>query len=267
MDLRLSGKRALVTGSAAGIGEGIARFLASEGAAVVVHGRNVAAVESIVSVLRSQGNSATGITGDLSDDKGADTVAKSALAAFGGIDILVNNAGVYDQLGWSDATPDRWLDVFNKNVVSMVRLIQRLGPGMREARWGRLIQIASVVASQPTAFEPHYGAAKAAVVGLTMSLAKEFAGTGVTANVISPGPVMTQTFETAWRQRAKDRGWAEDWETIEARITREVLPNTTARVGRIEDVAALVALVASPLGGYINGANLAVDGGSLIGIA
>lgn len=267
MELRLSGKRALVTGSSAGIGEGIARFLAAEGAAVVVHGRNAAAVERIVGEMRAEGHAAAGAAGDLADDAGARDVADAALSALGGIEILVNNAGIYDQLGWSGATPDRWLDLFNKNVVSMVRLIQRLGPGMREARWGRLIQIASVVASQPTAFEPHYAAAKAAVVGLTMSLAKEFAGTGVTANVISPGPVMTQTFANAWRQRAKDRGWAEDWETIEARITREVLPNTTGRVGRIEDVAALAALVASPLGGYINGANLAIDGGSLIGIA
>jgi 3-oxoacyl-[acyl-carrier protein] reductase len=266
MDLKLQGKRALVTGSTGGIGEGIAIALAAEGVKVVVHGRNASAAADVKAAIVNAGGEAAVVLGDLSDDVGAASVAAEARAAFGGIDILVNNAGIYDQVGWMESTTEKWKHMFNADLLSMVRLIQALAPDMRERGWGRLIQISSVVSTQPYEFGPDYAAVKAGVDNLTVSASKYLAGTGVTAVTVTPGPVMTKGFKELWYAQAKERNWGESWEEIEAGVVRDVLPNTVGRVGRVEEIAAVVALVASPLGGYINGANLRVDGGYVVGV-
>ncbi|RAR98760.1 SDR family NAD(P)-dependent oxidoreductase [Ensifer adhaerens] len=266
MDLKLQGKRALVTGSTTGIGEGIALTLAAEGAKVVVHGRNAEAAAAVQAAIRSAGGEAAVAIGDLSSDLSALKVADEARSAFGGIDILVNNAGVYDQVGWMESSTEKWSRMFNTDLLSMVRLIQALAPDMQARGWGRLIQISSVAAVQPYDFGPDYSAVKAGVDNLTVSLSKHLANSGVNAVTITPGPIMTKGFEELWRAQAAGRNWGESWEEIEAGVVRDVLPNAVGRVGRVEEVAALVALVASPLGGYINGANLRVDGGYVIGV-
>jgi NAD(P)-dependent dehydrogenase (short-subunit alcohol dehydrogenase family) len=109
---------------------------------------------------------------------------------------------------------------------------------------------------------PEYAAAKAALVNVTVSLAKRLASTGITVNTVSPGIVVTPGVERFYREVAAARGWGEDWPDIEAAVLREVLGNPAGRLGRPADVADLVAFVVSPLGGYINGANLRIDGGS-----
>jgi 3-oxoacyl-[acyl-carrier protein] reductase len=270
MDLQLEGKRALVTGSSSGIGEGIACTLAAEGAKVVVHGRNANAAEAVADAIRAGGAEAAVVLGELSEDDSAARVAEEAQAAFGGIDILVNNMGVYDQVGWMESSTEKWTRMFNHNLLSMVRLILALAPQMRARGWGRLIQVSSVVAMQPFDFGPDYSAVKAAVDNLTVSLAKHLAKhlakSGVTAVTITPGPVVTEGFKTLWRAQAESRGWGRSWEEIEAGLVREVLPNTVGRIGRVEEIAALVALVASPLGGYINGTNVRIDGGFIGGL-
>jgi 3-oxoacyl-[acyl-carrier protein] reductase len=149
MDLRLAGKRAPVTGSSAGLGEAIAKFLAAEGAVVVVRGRDIGRTNAVAQAIHAAGGSAEIAIGDLSTDGGADTVASAAQAG-GGIDILVNNAGAYHHLTWMEATPDRWIESYQSNVVSCVRMIHRLVPGMKERRWGRVIQIGGGLAIQPT---------------------------------------------------------------------------------------------------------------------
>ncbi len=266
MDLQLQGKRALVTGSSGGIGEGIAKTLASEGVAVVVHGRNKQSANCVAQEITATGGKAFVALGDLSNDEGAQNVADAALEALGGIDILVNNAGGYDQVDWMESKPSKWADMFNHDVLSMVRLVQHLAPQMKQLGWGRFIQLSSSAGVQPYAFGPDYSAAKAAIINLSVSLAKDLAGTGITANTISPGPIMTSGFEQLWRNYAKTKGWGDDWNEIERNVVKEVLPNPTGRVGRISEVASLVALVASPNGGFINGANLRVDGGYVVGV-
>ena len=264
MDLQLQGKRALVTGSSSGIGEGIAKILAAEGALVVVHGRREKEAQAVAQHLTATGGRATLALGDLSSDEGADAVVKAATAAYGGIDILVNNAGAFpdEDQGWAESTPESWLGLYNSNVVSMIRLIKALTPAMRERRWGRVIQVASVRATLPERTQPDYAATKAAAVNLTVSLAKDMAGSGVTANTVSPGGTLTAGVERMFRRVAERQGWpTDDWDEIERRVVATYLPNPVGRLGRAEEVAALVAFVASPLGAYINGANLRIDGG------
>jgi len=261
MDLRLTGKRALVTGSSSGIGEGIAKNLAREGAAIVVQGRNEKAARRVQHEIDAEGGKAVVAIGDLSTDDGAKRVADTALTELGAIDILVNNAGAYEVRGWDDTTPKQWLDVFNQNVVSMVRMIRLLVPQMRQLGWGRIIQISNVVGVQPMAALPDYNVTKAAAINMTVSLSKELANTGITVNTVTPGPIMTAGWIEWARGVAKARDWGDDMAEIEARVVKEVLPNAVGRVGRIDDIATLVAFVASSLAGFINGANLRVDGG------
>jgi 3-oxoacyl-[acyl-carrier protein] reductase len=118
------------------------------------------------------------------------------------------------------------------------------------------------VGVQPLAALPDYNVSKAAAINMTVSLSKELANTGITVNTVTPGPIMTTGWKEWARGVAKAQNWGDDMAEIEARIVKEILPNSVGRVGRIEDIANLVAFVASPLAGFINGANLRVDGGS-----
>jgi len=266
MDLQLHGKRALVTGSSRGIGEAIAKQLAREGAVVVVHGRDKPRAEQVAQDIKAEDGSAFVCLGDLSIDEGAALVATKALELLGGVDILVNNAGEYQQRGWQDTLPDDWAAIYNNNVISGVRMARLLLPQMKQLGWGRLIQISSGLAVQPYANLPDYSATKVALLNFTVSLAKEAAGTGITVNSVSPGLVVTARVVEIFRETAAHLGWPDDWAEIERRILQEILPNPTGRLGRPEDVACLVAFLASPLAGYINGANFRVDGGSTVTI-
>jgi 3-oxoacyl-[acyl-carrier protein] reductase len=264
MDLQLVGKRALVTGSSSGIGKAIAAALAAEGAIVVVHGRDRARIEAAAAEIAGDGELAPFAIGDLATDDGAAAVARQSLAALGGLDILVNNAGGADGVaqGWVDATRADWTAVFEQNLFSAVRLVRHLTPALRASGWGRIINIATGWAMQPSAVMPHYAAAKAALVNVTVSLAHEFAGSGVTINTISPGPIRTPTLERTMRGIAKEGRWgSDDWAEIERRAVKEVVPNSVGHIGRVEDIAHAVAFLASPLSDYIDGANLRVDGG------
>ena len=166
MDLRLAGKRALVTGSSSGIGEAIVKLLAAEGVAVVVHGRDESRANVVAEAIRAKGGEAEVALGDLTTDTGADAVA-SAAQAFGPLDILVNNAGAVGFfLSWAEATVADWAQTYNTNVISGVRMIQRLVPQMRERHWGRVIQIGGGLSQQPQAGGPYYNASLAARLSL-----------------------------------------------------------------------------------------------------
>jgi NAD(P)-dependent dehydrogenase (short-subunit alcohol dehydrogenase family) len=264
MDLQLSSKRAVVTGSSSGIGEAIAKMLAAEGASVVVHGRRESEALRVAAEIRAAGGQAVVALGDLGTDAGADAVARAAQDTFDGADILVNNAGAFPQRPWLESSADEWNDLYNQNVGSMVRLITRLVPSMKRRGWGRVISIASGVATTPFADMGSYSATKAANINLAVSLAKALAGTGITSNAVSPGMILTPGVEEMLRGMAPKVGLpADDLAALEQFAVKNLVPNPSGRIGRVEDIAAAVAFLASPLAGYINGANIRVDGGTV----
>jgi NAD(P)-dependent dehydrogenase (short-subunit alcohol dehydrogenase family) len=265
VDLKLKGKRALVSGSNSGLGEATVRMLASEGAAVVVHGRDEGRARRVADDIRSKGGRADVAIGDLSTDAGADAVAKAALSG-GDIDILVNNAGGYGavhHLSWLETTPSRWLEIYSQNVVSGVRLIHRFVPMMSKRGWGRVITIGGGLAIQPEATQPEYNASLGARHNLSVSLARQLKGTGVTSNVVSPGAILVEAVEELLQRIAPSRGWGSTWEEIERGTVRDIVPNDVGRLGRPEEIAAAVAFLASPLADYVDGATLRVDGGTV----
>jgi 3-oxoacyl-[acyl-carrier protein] reductase len=261
VDLQLADKRALVTGSSMGIGLATAQALAREGVAVVVHGLEQDLVGPAAAAIASAGGTATGVAADISTDEGAERLATEARSALGGIDILVNNAGVLTPAAWMDATPAMWNQIYDVNVVGAVRLIQTLAPAMRDAGWGRIIQVSSTEAGSPFAVFPHYAATKAALVNLSVSLAKDLARTGVTVNTVTPGIIHTEGVEGFYRGVAQQRGWGDDWDTIEQNALREFLDNPVGRFGTVGEVADVIAFLASPLSAFVNGANVRIDGG------
>ena len=262
MDLELQGKVALITGSTSGIGEAVARRLAREGASVVVHGRRAAEAERIVADITAAGGRARFALGDLGSDAGAEQAATAALAAFGPIDILVNNAAVFRTDDWNTLDAADWIDQYDKNVASIVRVVKHILPPMRTRGWGRIIQMSSVGAVMPSNMTLNYAGTKAAVAVFSTGLTKVLAGTGITVNTVTPGPVLTPMFESWLRDIAQARGWDGGVPEWERRFATEFRPNPVGRVGRVEELADLIAFIASPRAGFLNGANIRVDGGS-----
>ncbi|WP_371778306.1 SDR family NAD(P)-dependent oxidoreductase [Streptosporangium subroseum] len=261
MDLQLSGKRALVTGSSSGLGETIVKLLAAEGAAVVVHGRDEARTAAVAKSIREDGGDATVAIGDLGTDAGADAV-EAAVADGGPVDILVNNVGIYNMtMGWASSSPEDWAEIYNVNVISSVRTIQRFVPGMRERGWGRVIQISSVTGEFPAASQPHYAATNAARNNLAASLSRELKHSGVTSNSVAAGGILTPAVQDFLVNLGRQNGWGETWQGIEPNLVNALAPNDVGRIGRRREYADLVAFLASPVAGYINGATLRADGG------
>ncbi|MCV7345603.1 SDR family NAD(P)-dependent oxidoreductase [Mycolicibacterium rhodesiae] len=259
MDLGLANKRALVTGSSTGLGRAIAEMLAAEGASVVVHGRDADRTDAVVAAIRADHGDAVAVLGDLATDEGAAAVAQAA----GDIDILVNNAGYYDGASWADLSTEEWTRIHQINVVSVVRMISHVVPGMRRRGWGRVIQIGGGLALQPVAEQPHYSATLAARHNLTVSLARDLSGTGVTANIVAPGAILTDSTRDMVLQAATANGWGPTWADIEKAAATTWFPNDIGRLGRPEEIAAAVCFLASAHADYISGADLRVDGGTI----
>lgn len=262
MDLSLEGKRVLVTGSSRGIGEGIIKALAQEGAIVIVHGRNEQDAKRVADDIMENGGKAFIVVGDLNTDESAEKIVENALTLLGGIDILINNAGTYSARGWSDTTPEQWAEIYNTNVISIVRMIQFCMPQMKEQGWGRIIMVGSAFGQYPGQIVADYSSTKGATVTLAVSLAKELANTGITVNTVSPGPIVTDNFDKLALGIAKMSGMeTTDLNDIKQGFLQGPMQNPAGRLGKVEDVANLVTFVASPLAGFINGSNLRVDGG------
>ena len=262
MDLDLAGKTALVTGSYRGTGEGVAKVLAREGARVLVHGFEEGQPDRVVDEIRAEGHDAEGIVGDLLTDAGAEAAADAAEAAASAVDILVNNYGTAEGRGFEESETRDWLLSYEKNVLSGVRLTRLLLPEMRARGWGRILFVSTVGATRPGARMQHYYAAKAGLVNLSVSLAQELAGTGITVNTVSPGLIATREVKAMMMRRAQREGWDGDWDEIQRRGLKGFMDNPTGRIGTVEEVGDLVAFLVSDRAGYINGSNLRIDGGS-----
>ncbi len=256
MDLKLQQKCALVTGSTSGIGEAIAKTLAEEGVKVVVNGRREAEAKRVVTEITQAGGTAAFAIGDIATDAGADQVVAAAIQTFGGVDILVNNAGTYPAKGWFAESPEDWNDVYNVNVTSMVRMINRLVPLMQERKWGRVIAIASGVGTKPQGGMPAYSATKVANINLAVSLAMTLADSGVTSNAVSPGIILTPGLHDMFDKMGIDPDLA-----VRAKIAAEYAPNPLGRAGFPQEIADAVVFLASSRADYITGQNLRVDGG------
>lgn len=261
MDLKLKGRTALITGSYRGTGAGIARTLAAEGASVVVHGLEAGQPDPVAAEIIEDGGDATAITGDPRTDEGADAIVEAVSGR--DIHILVNNYGTAAGRGWMDGSSEDWTSMFETNVLSAARLVRRFGPAMKELGWGRILFLGTVGTSRPRAQTPGYYAAKSSLPAMTVSLAKELAGSGVTANLISPGLIATAEVREMMLRRAERKGWGTDWAEIEKRTVNDsFMPTPSARVARPDEVGALVAFVCSAWADSINGANLRIDGGA-----
>lgn len=261
----LAGKRALVTGSSALLGEGIALRLAQEGAAVCLHGRNLERLAAAKERIAATGAEVYSVSGTLSEDDSAAKIFAGAENALGGIDILVNNAGGESSGGgsgpWLDTEPETWVANYNSNVASMVRLIKRAVPGMKERGWGRIINLSSVSVDMPMTVIPDYQAAKAGIRTLTRSLAATLTRTGVTVNSISPGLTHSTGPERWLRGMAAAQGWGDDWTEIKAIVERDLIKNFNGCMGEPSDIAHAVAFLADPRAGHVNAIDIVVDGG------
>ncbi len=267
MDLELTGRRALVTGSSSGIGEATARMLAEEGARVVVHGRNRERAEAIAAEIGAAGVA----IGELSTDEVAASVHAEAVAALGGnIEILINNAGG-SQTGNSATPPaqitaEQFSTNYHANTLPAVRLCRLSLPDMIANKFGRIINVSSAVAMQPNNLGTDYSAAKAALQNYTVSLAGSLKGVGVTANILTPGVVLADGLLRFGRKKydKPDITFDELNEKFVEQKVFDVPP--VGRFGLTRDLAIVACMLASPLSGYITGANYRVDGGQARGL-
>ncbi len=254
MDLKLNGHTAIVTGGYRGTGLTIARHLLREGARVLVHGFDDAAVRTTITEL----GGGIPVIGDIRTDEGARSVIERCLNE--DVDILINNYGTAESGSWDKSDSDQWIDAFQKNVLSAQRLIQGLLPSLREKSWARIINLGTVGSTRPNAIMPHYYAAKGALATMTVSLARELAGTSIRVNLVSPGLILTPEVMAANLERGRRKGWGETWEEIEPYVAADI---PIGRIVRREEVADLVTYLASPLADGIHGQNFRIDGGAL----
>jgi len=257
MDLQLKGKLALVTGSTAGIGLAIATTLARDGARVIINGRSRALADEVVAALRAGTDAkAQGFAGDLSLASSAEQLVRE----YPGIQILVNNLGIFEPKPFEEIPDSDWLRFFDVNVLSGVRLARLVLPAMRRANWGRIIFISSESGVQIPSEMIHYGVTKTAQLAAARGLAEALAGAAITVNSVLPGPTRSRGVGEFVDALAKARGMS--FAQFEKEFFEKVRPSSLIkRFAEPEEVASLVAYVASPLASATTGAALRVDGG------
>ena len=257
MDLQLTGKLALVTGSTAGIGLEIARKLAVEGAKVIIAGRNQAKLDQAVAGIKASGGAR--VEGVLADPASAEGAA-ILLAAVPQVDILVNNLGIYELKDFAQITDEDWRRFFEVNVLGGARLARQYFPGMLQRNQGRIIFISSESGISTPSAMIHYGMTKSAQLAISRGLAELTKGTQVTVNAVLPGPTRSEGIIDFLRSISSDPDAAAA--EIETEFfTKHRASSLLQRMIEPEEIAALVAFVASPLSAATNGAALRVDGG------
>jgi len=242
---RFENRVALVTGASRGIGAAIAKRLAAEGATVIAAARTADALEAVVSEIRAAGGAATASPLDLADPASIEAAAKGAIAAHGEVHVLVNNAGVTEDNLILRMSRDAWDRVLATNLTGVFLLTQAIVKSMVRKRYGRIVNVTSVVGLMGNAGQANYAASKAGLIGLTKSVARELASRNVTCNAVAPGFVAT-----AMTDRMTDEA--------KAKLSGEI---PLERLGTPEDIAAAVAFLASEEASYVTGTVLNVSGG------
>jgi NAD(P)-dependent dehydrogenase (short-subunit alcohol dehydrogenase family) len=258
MNLQLDGKKALVTGSTAGIGFAIARALAQEGASVVITGRTQKRVDGAIQSIQKEIPAAkiSGIAADLATPDGT----SKCIQAVPAVDVLINNLGVYEPKVFEQITDDGWRAIIETNFISGVRLSRHYLPQMKSANWGRIIFISSESATNIPVEMIHYGVTKTMQVALARGLAETTAGTAVTVNSILAGPTRSEGVEKFIVDMAKTKNVTPG--EIEKEFFRTARPGSLLqRFATTDEIAALVTFVASPLSSATNGAALRAEGG------
>src|SRR5438128_7713607 len=253
MDLQLQGKRALVTGSTAGIGLAIARGLAREGAGVIINGRTAQRVDAALNKAGVSGK-VEGLAADLGTADGTRT------ERFPEVDILVNNLGIFEAKPFEDIPDADWLRFFEVNLLSGVRLSRHYLPGMKKRNWGRIVFISSESAIQVPAEMIHYGMTKTAQLAIACGLAETCQRTNVTVNSVLPGPTASEGVnEFVTNLAAENKISAKEFEKEFFKSARP--SSILKRFIEPDEIANVVAFVCSPLASAINGAAVRADGG------
>lgn len=258
MDLKLTGKTALVSGSTAGIGLAIAQSLAAEGALVWINGRSQERIDAAIATIRQAHPKAKvqGVVADFGSAAGAEQV----IAGLPSVDILVNNVGIFEPKAFADIPDEDWMRFFEVNVMSGVRLSRHYLKGMLEKNWGRIIFISSESGIQIPTEMVHYGMTKTAQIAIARGIAESVAGTGVTVNSVLPGPTESEGVGSFVEDLARHQNKPK--EQVEREFFEHARPSSLLkRFATVEEVAAMVTYVAGEPSSATNGAALRVDGG------
>lgn len=260
MKIDLGGKKAVVSGSTAGIGFAIAKGLAEAGARVVVNGRSEKSVEAALARLKKEvpNAKAEGVVADLSTAEGVSAFVANVPQA----DILVNNVGIFEPKAFGEITDEDWLRFFDVNVMSGIRLSRHYLPGMVKQDWGRVVFISSESALNIPVEMVHYGMTKTAQLAISRGIAQSVAGTGVTVNSVLPGPTRTEGVAELIGKLATEEGVPEA--EMEAQFVPKFRPSSIiGRLATSEEIANMVVYVCSPQASATTGAALRVDGGTV----
>jgi NAD(P)-dependent dehydrogenase (short-subunit alcohol dehydrogenase family) len=264
MNIDLTGKSALVTGSTAGIGHAIAKGLAVTGAEVVVNGRSQGKVDAAVEAITKAVPSAKvkGVAADVSTAEGC----RALVAAIPDVDILINNAGIFEPKGFFDIPDEDWERFYEVNVMSGVRLSRAYMQGMLKRNWGRIVFISSESGLNIPSEMIHYGMTKTAQLAISRGLAELTKGTAVTVNSVLPGPTMSEGVETFVKELARAKGESVDEAAVN--FVKQNRPTSLIqRFAKVEEIANMVVYVSSKEASATNGAALRAEGGIVQTIA